>query len=118
MTIINSSDIVNYCEACELEYVGHQCARCPLSPLRARLEDAEHEITKSEPYRILDDVVRLEMQARINNLASFGWTLADFRVGHQARLYAKFRGGNGCHHVGTPPLMAGVGGFFTIRCQR
>ena len=36
----------------------------------------------------------------------------------QARLYAKFRGGNGCHHVGTPPLMAGVGGFFTIRCQR
>ena len=37
---------------------------------------------------------------------------------HQARLYAKFRGSNGCHHVGTPPLMAGVGGFFTIRCQR
>ena len=36
----------------------------------------------------------------------------------QARLYAKFRGSNGCHHVGTPPLMAGVGGFFTIRCQR
>ena len=35
-----------------------------------------------------------------------------------ARLYAKFRGSNGCHHVGTPPLMAGVGGFFTIRCQR
>ena len=35
----------------------------------------------------------------------------------QARLYAKFRGSNGCHHVGTPPLMAGVGGFFTIRCQ-
>ena len=83
MTIINSSDIVNYCEACELEYVGHQCAPCPLSPLRARLEDAEHEITQSEPYRILDDVVRLEIQARINNLASFGWTLADFRVRHQ-----------------------------------
>ena len=36
----------------------------------------------------------------------------------KARLYAKFRGSNGCHHVGTPPLMAGVGGFFTIRCQR
>ena len=35
-----------------------------------------------------------------------------------ARLYAKFRGSNGCHHVGMPPLMAGVGGFFTIRCQR
>ena len=65
------------------QYVGHQCARCPLSPLRAKLEYAEHEITKSEPYRIVDDVVRLEMQARINNLASFGWTLADFRVGHQ-----------------------------------
>ena len=30
----------------------------------------------------------------------------------QARLYAKFRGSNGCHHVGTPPLVAGVGGFF------
>ena len=36
----------------------------------------------------------------------------------KARLYAKFRGSNRCHHVGTPPLMAGVGGFFTIRCQR
>ena len=36
----------------------------------------------------------------------------------KARLYSKFRGSNGCHHVGTPPLMAGVGGFFTIRCQR
>ena len=35
-----------------------------------------------------------------------------------ARLYAKFKGGNGCHHVGTPPLAAGVGGFFTIRRQR
>ena len=23
----------------------------------------------------------------------------------QARLYAKFRGSNGCHHVGTPPLV-------------
>ena len=34
------------------------------------------------------------------------------------RLYAKFRGGNGCHHVGTPPLVAGVGGFSTIRPQR
>ena len=35
-----------------------------------------------------------------------------------SRLYAKFKGGNGCHHVGTPPLAAGVGGFFTIRRQR
>ena len=28
-----------------------------------------------------------------------------------SRLYAKFKGGNGYHHVGTPPLAAGVGGF-------
>ena len=42
----------------------------------------------------------------------------DAAVLAQARLYAKSRGSNGCHHVGTPPLMAGVGGFFTIRCQR
>ena len=34
-----------------------------------------------------------------------------FQAGFKARLYAKFRGSNGCHHVGTPPLMAGVGGF-------
>ena len=34
------------------------------------------------------------------------------------RLYAKFKGSNGCHHVGTPPTVAGVGGFFTIRRQR
>ena len=85
MTIINSSDIVNHCEACEIDYVGHQCAPCPLCRLRARLEDAANEITKSEPYRIVDDVVRLEMQARINNLAAFGWTLADFRVGGTRR---------------------------------
>ena len=36
----------------------------------------------------------------------------------EARLYAKFRGSNRCHHVGKPPLVAGVGRFFTIRCQR
>ena len=36
----------------------------------------------------------------------------------QARLYAKFRGSNGCDHVGTPPLVAGVGGFFTIHGKR
>ena len=35
-----------------------------------------------------------------------------------ARLYAKFRGSNGCDHVGTPPLVAGVGGFFTIHGKR
>ena len=35
-----------------------------------------------------------------------------------ARLYAKFKGSNGCHHVGAPPPVAGVGGFFTIRRQR
>ena len=47
MTIINSSDIVNYCEACELEYVGHQCARCPPVPAarQARRRRArDHEI--------------------------------------------------------------------------
>ena len=47
MTIINSSAIVNYCEACELEYVGHQCARCPPVPAarQARRRRArDHEI--------------------------------------------------------------------------
>ena len=37
---------------------------------------------------------------------------------NKARLYAKFKGRNGCHHVGAPPPVAGVGGFFTIRRQR
>ena len=35
-----------------------------------------------------------------------------------ARLYAKFKESNGCHHVGTPPPVAGVGGFFPISSLR
>ena len=56
----------------------------------------------------------MEMEATVDSALSLlleaGQTLA--------RLYAKFRGSNRCHHVGKPPLVAGVGRFFTIRCQR
>ena len=31
-----------------------------------------------------------------------------------ARLYAKFKGSNGCHHVGTPPLVAGASEGFSL----
>ena len=82
MSMNDNGKSVKRCEGCEAEYVGDQFASCPLCPLRDNLEVAKVVVWQAEPFRIVEDMVRLEMQENINKLAASGWTLSDFFVGH------------------------------------
>ena len=83
MTTNINEDVINHCEACELDYVGRRGAPCPLCPLRRKHEEKTGEVTKVERYRIVDDADRLKLQGRLNELATSAWTVESFRVGHQ-----------------------------------
>ena len=80
--VSQNKDVINYCEACEIEYAAPSGASCPLCPLRVRHEDAEQEIRNSEPCRILERAAPYDLQTSINSLASSGWALADLRIAH------------------------------------
>ena len=75
-----NNDVINYCDECELEYVGKQGTACPLCPYRDRHEDAAREIRNAEPCRIVERAAPSDLQASINALAASGWALADFRI--------------------------------------
>ena len=111
------------------ERIGQLCGQFKLPTVAAetvaRFTAAGHGDALATFLEVLEQEAEDRRHRRINRLrresrlpSGKTWETFEHHRVPLARLYAKFRGGNGCHHVGTPPLMAGVGGFFTIRCQR
>ena len=75
MTKTQNNDAVNYCPECDLEYVIHKCARCPLCPWRDKLDAANREVLDSEPWQIASGGTTAEIQETLNELAAAGWEL-------------------------------------------
>ena len=74
--------VIEWCEYCEVEYVGHQCAPCPLCPLRVEHSRTIDEVCLHEPYRIVSDGNEYTAQRNINNMVAEGWALVHFKVGY------------------------------------
>ena len=79
-------DAVNYCEECKLEYAGHRCDPCPLCPLNRKLAEAESELHKHEPWRVVARETAHEVQQTINSLEAHGWSYHDLKAGHGSEL--------------------------------
>ncbi|MCY4416798.1 MAG: hypothetical protein OXE87_10885 [Chloroflexi bacterium] len=75
MTTTQNHDVINYCEHCELVYVAHWCAPCPLCPMREKLNAANREVFDSEPWQIASGGTAAEIQETMNEMAAAGWEL-------------------------------------------
>ena len=64
-----------------MEYAGHRCDPCPLCPLNEKLAEAESELHKHEPWRVIARDTAHEVQQTINSLEAHGWTFHDLKVG-------------------------------------
>ena len=74
--------ILDRCPECELDYYGDHCARCPLCPLRVKLEEAQTDLRLSEPFRVSEHFNSVEIQDDLNKMATRGWLRESIHVGH------------------------------------
>ena len=76
-------DAINYCDECEIEYLGHQCAPCPLCPTSAEVDAARLEVRHSEPYLLLTHNEPHGIETLLNDACADDWDLRDVKIGHE-----------------------------------
>lgn len=74
------TDVINYCEPCDLEFTTLQRDSCRLCRLRIAMAAAEEELKQAEPLRIITTDGHLQMQEILNDMSAVGWRCDSFHV--------------------------------------